>query len=75
MIQIIELVHKKVSLRNDIDEFNGLRQQQYDAQINLNMPQVLGLKELEIQVKTKEMDLIDRNIDLLQYKLKYGFKF
>jgi hypothetical protein len=64
-----------VSLRNDIDEFNGLRQQQYDAQINLNMPQVLGLKELEIQVKTKEMDLIDRNIDLLQYKLKYGFKF
>ncbi|CAF4696055.1 unnamed protein product [Rotaria sp. Silwood1] len=73
--QIIELVHKRLSLQNDIDGVNGLRYQQYDAQINLNIPQVVWLKELEIRVKQKEIELIDQKIDLLKYKLKYGFKF
>jgi hypothetical protein len=35
-IQIIELVHKRLSLQNDINGVNGLRHQHNDAQINLN---------------------------------------
>jgi hypothetical protein len=35
-IQTIELVHKRLSLQNDINGVNGLRHQQNDTQINLN---------------------------------------
>jgi hypothetical protein len=39
------------------------------------MPKIAWLKELEIEIKRKEQELIGRKIGLLQYKLKHGFKF